>query len=228
MSNLIDGVDGLAGSLGVLAASVFGIYFYFSGESIFAFTAFCLAASLLAFLIFNFNPARIFMGDSGSLVLGMMMAIFAMKFLSTSVSSVVIPTPANVAIVISILIIPIVDTLRVFTIRILKGRSPFHPDKNHIHHLLIKSGFSHSGIVITCIAFNLIVIGLSYTLGDLGNNIVLGILSIFSLSAIAILYYHSANQPEEVSVVHQTTKVEVANTIKALSIDEMSKKAVKN
>src|SRR3984957_15073871 len=153
--NLIDGVDGLAGSLGLLSTAIFGIYFLYVGMAPYAVLAFSLAGSLLAFLIFNFQPAKIFMGDTGSLLVGTVNAILVVKFINVANSSnVSFPISASPAVGFTILMIPLLDTLRVFGIRILHRRSPFSPDRNHIHHLLLDRGFSHRAITLTLVSVN--------------------------------------------------------------------------
>src|SRR5258708_8125980 len=136
--NLIDGVDGLAATLGLLTMLLFGGYFYAVGMAAYSLLAFAMGGSLLAFLIFNHHPAKIFMGDSGSLMIGLVNAILVIKFITVADSqSVIFPIQSAAAVGFSILMIPLLDTLRVFSIRIFNGRSPFTPDKNHIHHLLL-------------------------------------------------------------------------------------------
>src|SRR5690606_20623805 len=143
--NLIDGIDGLAASLGIMTMLVFGTYFFMAGYQAYALLAYSLCGSLVAFLIFNHHPAKIFMGDSGSLMIGLINSILVIKFINVaSDSSVVVPIASAAAVGISILIVPLVDTLRVFGIRIFKGRSPFSPDRNHIHHMLLSKGLSHA------------------------------------------------------------------------------------
>lgn len=133
--NLIDGVDGLAGSLGLLTSLVFGIYFYYSGQTLYSIMALSLAGSLVGFLIYNFNPARIFMGDTGSLLIGLINSILVIKFINVaSDPTSAVPLNAAPAIGFAILIVPLFDTLRVVSLRIINRRSPFCPDRNHIHH----------------------------------------------------------------------------------------------
>jgi UDP-N-acetylmuramyl pentapeptide phosphotransferase/UDP-N-acetylglucosamine-1-phosphate transferase len=136
--NLIDGVDGLAGSLGLLTSLVFGTYFLLTSQLMYAVMAFSLAGSLVAFLIYNFSPAKIFMGDTGSLLIGLLNAIFVIKFIAVAGDpSLGLPLESAPAIGFAILIVPLFDTLRVVTIRIVSRRSPFSPDRNHIHHFLL-------------------------------------------------------------------------------------------
>jgi UDP-N-acetylmuramyl pentapeptide phosphotransferase/UDP-N-acetylglucosamine-1-phosphate transferase len=186
--NLIDGVDGLAGSLGVLTTSVFGIYFSSAGMPLYSLMAFSMAGSLLAFLVFNFNPAKIFMGDSGSLLLGLVNAILVIKFIAVAdAPGALAPVTSAVAVGFSILVVPLLDTLRVFSIRIAKGRSPFVPDRNHIHHLLLERGLSHRSVTVCCVGLNISFIILAYLGRELGPTLLLFIMLVVSLSIIGIL-----------------------------------------
>ena len=145
--NLIDGVDGLAGSLGLMSCLVFGIYFYYTNQLPYATMAFALCGGLLGFLIFNHSPARIFMGDTGSLLLGLVNAILAIHFINVAANpESSLPINSSPAMGVAVLMVPLFDTLRVFSLRILSRRSPFTPDRNHIHHLLLDRGFSHSAV----------------------------------------------------------------------------------
>jgi UDP-GlcNAc:undecaprenyl-phosphate GlcNAc-1-phosphate transferase len=188
--NLIDGVDGLAGSLGLLSTLIFGVYFLNVNMLPYSIIAFSLAGSLLAFLIFNFQPAKIFMGDTGSLLVGTINAILVIKFINVAnTADVVYPIAASPAIGFTILMIPLLDTLRVFSIRILHRRSPFSPDRNHIHHLLLDRGFSHMSITFILVAINTAAIILVYLGRSL--NCTLLILSVFAVFfvMIAVIYY---------------------------------------
>jgi len=142
--NLIDGIDALAATIGIITASVFSIFFFLNNDMFFALMGFTFAASLLAFLIYNFSPARIFMGDTGSMLLGLVNAILVIRFIETAESSNILPVLGSPAMGFGILALPLLDTLRVFGIRILHGRSPFSPDRNHLHHLLLDKGLSHT------------------------------------------------------------------------------------
>ena len=183
--NLIDGVDGLAGCLGVLSTSLFGVYFMLAGMPAYAMLGFSMTACLIAFLLFNYQPAKIFMGDSGSLLLGLVNAILVVKFIN--VADAVdgnFPITASVAIGFSILIVPLLDTLRVFSIRIYKGRSPFAPDRNHIHHLLLDRGLSHSAVTLSCVGLNLSMIGMAYFGRPMGSTVLLSFMLLAWFGAV--------------------------------------------
>ncbi|MBC7850748.1 MAG: undecaprenyl/decaprenyl-phosphate alpha-N-acetylglucosaminyl 1-phosphate transferase [Chitinophagaceae bacterium] len=151
--NLVDGINWLAGSLGLLAVLCYSYIFFTVGLTGFFLMSIVLCATLVSFLFFNKTPAKIFLGDSGSLFIGFCVAICSLKFLSfASVSDQWSNTFINApAIVCAILITPIMDTLRVFIIRVLNKKSPFAADKNHLHHLLLNAGYSHmqsTGVII--------------------------------------------------------------------------------
>lgn len=188
--NLIDGVDGLAGSLGLLTTSIFGFYFFTAEMPAYALIAFGMAGSLLAFLVFNFNPAKIFMGDSGSLLLGLVNAILVIKFISIAdAPGAIVPIESVVAVAFSILVVPLLDTLRVFSIRIASGRSPFVPDRNHIHHLLLDRGLSHRTVTVVCVGLNVSLIVMSYFGRELGSNWLLLIMLAVSSAFIGALMF---------------------------------------
>jgi UDP-N-acetylmuramyl pentapeptide phosphotransferase/UDP-N-acetylglucosamine-1-phosphate transferase len=161
--NLIDGVDGLAGTLGLLTMTVFGAYFFMADMPAYSILAFSLAGSLFAFLLFNYNPAKIFMGDSGSLILGLVNAILVIKFITVADNkNSVFPLESSVAIGFSVLMVPLTDTLRVFSLRIFKGRSPFSADREHIHHLLLDHGLNHKLVTLCCLSLNIMFIAVAY------------------------------------------------------------------
>ncbi|MCZ2100967.1 MAG: undecaprenyl/decaprenyl-phosphate alpha-N-acetylglucosaminyl 1-phosphate transferase [Chitinophagales bacterium] len=187
--NLIDGINGLSASLGLLTTSVFGAWFYLIGSIEFSILAFALFGSLLAFLKFNITPAKIFMGDTGSLFIGLICAILAIQFIEIQAHLANSPYTFRSApsIAIGILILPLFDTLRVFILRILDGKSPFHPDRRHIHHMLIDAGFTHmqatSLLVVLCMAF----IILSVALQNIGNLLLLiVILSVATFLSVTV------------------------------------------
>lgn len=142
--NLIDGIDGLAGGLGFMSLVIIGIFLTLSGDANNAVIAFALSGGLLGFLYYNFNPAKIFMGDTGSLVLGFVTSVLCIRLLQLNIDVRQAIIPHAPVFAFSIVAIPVFDTLRVFALRIWSGRSPFSADKNHIHHLLTNNGWSHS------------------------------------------------------------------------------------
>ena len=144
--NLIDGIDGLASGISIVISSVFGTWFILAGQQAYGIMCFSLTGSLIGFFIYNVfgKKNKIFMGDTGSLILGVIMVILVIKFNELNINQS-LPYAIQSAPIVSmaILIIPIIDTLRVIIIRLSEKRSPFSPDMNHLHHNLLKLGFSH-------------------------------------------------------------------------------------
>ena len=173
--NLIDGVDGLASGVGLIATLAFGTWFAFVGDAVMAALAFALAGSLFAFLFFNFSPAKIFMGDSGSLTIGLIICILAIKLISYDVST--IPNEfllhlSKPIFAMAVLVYPLTDTLRIFVYRTIRGLSPFSADRNHLHHRLLDIGCSHRKTVIVIYIVNVFVIGLCLFLSVLNPTYV--------------------------------------------------------
>lgn len=215
--NLIDGVDGLAGSLGFITTLIFGIYFYYINQLAYSVMAFALAGSLISFLIYNFSPAKIFMGDTGSLLLGLVNSILVIKFINSSGTSTgSFPLESSPAIGFAILMIPLFDTLRVFGLRILDRRSPFSPDRNHVHHFLLDLGFSHRKITLCCVAANILFILTAYFLRHLGTTVVIGILMVAAFSMIGIIFY--LRQKSKSIFIQNSPEAEMIKSHKILSL----------
>jgi UDP-GlcNAc:undecaprenyl-phosphate/decaprenyl-phosphate GlcNAc-1-phosphate transferase len=182
--NLIDGIDGLAGGLGFMSLSILGIFLTLNGDITSALIAFSLAGGIVAFLYFNFNPAKIFLGDTGSLVLGFSIAVLAIRLMQVNTLAALPHTPLFI---LGIVFIPVFDTMRVFASRIWKGKSPFVADKTHIHHLLTNAGFSHVFAArLICFLHGFILIEV-YWLKDIKEEYILLILIGFMLIATAVL-----------------------------------------
>lgn len=144
--NLIDGINGLAGCIGSLIAATLGCWFILTDHSEYAIVAFACVGAIVAFLKYNFTPAKIFMGDTGSLHIGLVCAILVIEFIDSNFhlpQGAPYKLGATPVVAIGIMIIPLFDTIRVFITRIIRGYSPFHPDRRHIHHLLLDYGCSH-------------------------------------------------------------------------------------
>ena len=208
--NLIDGVDGLAGSLGLMAAAIFGFYFLAIGVTPYAVLSFSLAGSLAAFLIFNFQPAKIFMGDSGSLLIGLVSAILVVKFINVAPGNTVLPMASSPAIGFSILLIPLLDTLRVFSIRVINGKSPFYPDRNHIHHILLNKNLSHQRITLAIVSVSIVFVSIAYFAMSLGSTLLTILLTGLFFSSMGIL-----TRPRRKHLV--VTKSNKSNRLKIVS-----------
>ncbi len=173
--NLIDGVDGLASGIGVIATLSFGVWNVMNGEMGLAILAFSMVGALLGFLFYNFSPAKIFMGDTGSLVIGFTLATLSIAAIhnATIPDKVIHDVYSSNIINLSLaaLIVPIYDTLRVFTFRILKRRSPFSPGKDHIHHAMLRVGFTHKSLSLTLYTINVLLIAFVLVLIQLNLSV---------------------------------------------------------
>lgn len=179
--NLIDGIDGLAGGLGFMSLLMVGLFLTIGKDSNTALIAFSLAGGTLGFLYYNFNPARIFMGDTGSLVLGFITAVLCIKLLNVQMPSILPHAPVFV---IGVVLIPVFDTLRVFALRIWSGKSPFSPDKIHIHHLLTANGWSHNFTSKMICAIHGLILVLSYFLKNVRQEYGIAILVLCMLLVV--------------------------------------------
>ena len=195
--NLIDGINALAGSIGTIVASSLGCWFFLIDRVEFAIVAFATVGAVLAFLKYNFTPAKIFMGDTGSLLVGMVSAFLAVEFIDINYN---LPDGhaykfQNIpAVGFGVMIIPLFDTLRVFVARIFRGHSPFQADRRHIHHLLIDSGLSHlqaSGILV---AVNVCFIILVFSLHDQMGLHPLFLLVLFIASTLTLVLQRIVNR----------------------------------
>ncbi len=227
--NLIDGIDGLASSLGIITMLIFGTYFFAVDQQAYALLAFSMAGSLVAFLIFNHHPAKIFMGDSGSLMIGLVNSILVIKFITVADSpAVLIPVDSAAAVGISILIVPLLDTLRVFAIRIVNGRSPFTPDRNHIHHLLLDRGLGHAAVTLTCVSINLFFVAFAYLGRSMGPTYLVLIMLVLSSSGLGLLYYRRKPRRRMVIAKSINGTTELKTTSKVVTLTHEASVADKN
>jgi len=183
--NLMDGIDGLSAGLGILASFAFGTWFYLVGDFDWVMLTAGLAGSLFTFSFFNVfgKSNKIFMGDTGSLTLGFMMSLIAIHFNEKNIDPA-IPYFINAApaVSIGILLIPIFDTLRVILFRLINRRSPFDPDKTHIHHYLLYLGLSHLNATLVLLGSSLIFIVIAFLLKDL--TVFTALLILFALGLV--------------------------------------------
>lgn len=160
--NLIDGVNGLSSGYCVMACAIFSLFFWHRGDMTMTVLAVVCMGALIPFFIHNVfgDSSRMFIGDGGTLVMGMLMSVFVIRTLEAGASTVVPPAPAAglIPFTLSVLSIPVFDTLRVMSCRMARGCSPFLPDKTHLHHLFIGVGFSHPGTTFCILSLNLLVV----------------------------------------------------------------------
>lgn len=160
--NLIDGIDCLASALGILIFFFFGTWFIMADQYQYAIIAFSIGCSVIGFVYYNYPPARIFMGDTGSLTIGLVMSVLTIRFIELNANGtgpyIVHAVPA---VAFALLIVPLFDTLRVIFIRLLKKRSPFKPDKNHVHHKIVALGFNHINATLVLLAANILIVSIA-------------------------------------------------------------------
>jgi UDP-GlcNAc:undecaprenyl-phosphate GlcNAc-1-phosphate transferase len=191
--NLVDGLDGLAAGVSAIVTIAFGTWFYISGGIENACLSFALAGALIGFLFFNFAPAKIFMGDSGALTIGVILSVLSIKLIEfdrTELPSSLMQTSVPVF-VMAALSYPLTDTLRVFVYRAVRGISPFSADKNHIHHRLLELGLSHSQTVLLIYLYTIGIICLSLSLNtNPSMQLIICAIVAFSVPQLPILLHY--------------------------------------
>jgi UDP-GlcNAc:undecaprenyl-phosphate GlcNAc-1-phosphate transferase len=182
--NLIDGIDGLAGVTGIVANSIFTGLFIYTKQYELAVISLVLVGAILGFLKFNITPAKIFMGDTGSLFIGLISVVMAIQLIELNkFETIGVPQIFSApALTVAILIGPIFDTIRVFFIRIMNGISPFTADRNHIHHRILRLGYTHLQTTMILAGLNLVSIALALVFAGIGNFALIAI--IFGVSML--------------------------------------------
>lgn len=192
-TNLVDGIDGLAASIGIFSSVIFGTKFLVTSNDDYDILCCALIGSLFAFLWFNVRGTtnKIFLGDTGSLLLGLLIAVEVIQYNEFALTT----TPQEISFSpifsLAILATPLADMIRVFTIRIYNGKSPFAPDMNHIHHRLLRLGFSHFNSTLIIVLTNCIIITLAFTFRFLNKHALMALLIvvIFLLLQLPDLFY---------------------------------------
>lgn len=188
--NLIDGLDGLAGTVGLITLTAFGFWFYAVSNYALALISFSFGGGILGFLFFNWQPSKIFMGDTGALTIGFLLSYLGIQFINHNYSlSENDPArfQASIGTAVCILIIPLFDTLRVIILRTRKLQSPFQADKNHLHHQFLRLGFSHSKSVLLIGAINLIFVAMAWILRYQSDALILPVVIVICLIINQIL-----------------------------------------
>lgn len=187
--NLIDGIDGLAGGVGVIASSILGIWFWGAGFLSLAILSFSLSGALIGFLSFNMFPAKIFMGDTGAMSIGFILGYLSLEFLILNHS--LLGQPWHISngevLAVSILIVPIIDTLRVIVLRLKNGVNPFNGDRSHIHHKMLDMGISplHSAFILWLV--NILMIGAAYLTMPLNVHMQLAVIVTLGLLILPLI-----------------------------------------
>ena len=186
--NLIDGVNGLSSGFCFMASVLFAIMFYHTGNTMMATVAISAAGAIIPFFLHNVfgHDTRMFIGDSGTLVIGTMMSMFVISLLEKRPTTVgyAFKGLGLIPFEFAVLSIPVFDTLRVMSSRILRGKSPFHPDKTHLHHMFIDLGYSHTGTTISILSLNFFVVVAWFIAYKTGASIDVQLYLVMSLSIL--------------------------------------------
>lgn len=180
--NLIDGVNGLSSGYCMLACAIFGVFFWKTGDTMMTTLAFAAIGALIPFFIHNVfgNRMRMFIGDGGTLMMGMVLSLFVLRVLDMDYAAAVELAPTGdgtgrelglIPFTLAVLSIPIFDTLRVMTRRMLRGTSPFRPDKTHLHHAFIELGCSHLKTTLSILGLNAAIVAEWYLLYRVGVSV---------------------------------------------------------
>lgn len=198
--NLIDGVNGLSTGFCIMACSLFAILFVLSDNTTMAIIAMSAAGAIIPFFLHNVfgSNTRMFIGDGGALVMGVIMSIFIINILCSDSLSANL-TEKNIGLIpfcLAVLSVPVFDTLRVMTMRMIRGTSPFNPDKTHLHHLFIDLGFSHVGTTLSILSLNTLVVlswFISFLMGA-SVDIQLYVVLFFSILITFVFYRFTRQQ----------------------------------
>ena len=198
--NLIDGVNGLSSGFCFMSSVLFAIFFHMTGNQVMTTLAISAAGAIVPFFLHNVfgQSSKMFIGDGGTLVIGTMMAMFVMSILSINTGSIKLVADGMglIPFTLSVLSIPVFDTLRVMSTRILHKKSPFHPDKTHLHHMFIDLGFSHIGTTISILSLNFLIVVVWFASYKLGASIDAQLYIVVALSILATfaLYMYAQRQ----------------------------------
>jgi len=203
--NFLDNMDGLAGGISAIAATLFMIAAIINHQWFIAATLALLIGAIVAFLIFNFPPARIFMGDGGSLVIGFLLAVLTVR--TTYVNPELGGGWYGVFMPIVVLAVPIYDLVTVTLIRLRQGRSPFVGDQQHFSHRLVQRGLTKRGAVIVIWAATAVTGIGGVSLGSLQawQAILVGVQTVMVLIMIALLE-HASRHAVQNTTHHRDTE----------------------
>ena len=198
--NLIDGVDGLAGSYAIAVTVFFGLFYFANGNNSMFFLSICIVGSLISFLIFNLSKKeKIFMGDTGSMVIGFLLAYQAINFMSVDFNpNFMIQNTKSPIFVLALFSFPLIDTARVFLLRIIKRKSPFSADKNHIHHVFLEYDLKHWKIAALASFYTMMLVLTVFIFNDLTiNKQVFLLLGLWAATVVIVNNLNLKNQLRE-------------------------------
>lgn len=182
--NLIDGVNGLSSGFCIFACSAFCIYFHSAGDMASVILAITCVGALIPFFIHNVfgHRMKMFIGDGGTLLMGMILSIFVLRTLDAD-NPAAHYNEGLIPFTLAVLSVPVFDTLRVMTMRILRGGSPFLPDKTHLHHAFIEVGFSHLWTTLSILFLDLLVTVVWFILFKAGAPVDMQLYAVLTLAA---------------------------------------------
>lgn len=220
--NLIDGVNGLSSGFCFMASILFAIMLYLSGNAVMTVLATSAAGAIIPFFLHNVfgNKTKMFIGDGGTLVIGTMMSMFVINILKADSLSASFAKEGVglIPFTLSILAVPVFDTLRVMTMRIIRKKSPFSPDKTHLHHLFLELGFSHIGTTISILTLNFLIVVAWFVSCKLGASVDVQLYIVLSMSIlITFVFYKFA----KIQIKHNTKALRFMNRVaKMLHIEK--------
>ena len=186
--NLVDGVNGLSSGYCIMACLIFGTLFFLAGEAPMTILAAVSVGALIPFFLHNVfgKTSKMFIGDGGTLVMGVVMSVFVIAILQNGsrVAAYVNPNVGLVPFTLAVLSVPVFDTLRVMSTRILKGTSPFRPDKTHLHHMFIDLGCSHVATTLAFLVVNMFVVLCWWALEASGFSIAVQLYAVIAVSLL--------------------------------------------
>lgn len=192
--NLIDGVNGLSSGFCFMASVLFAILFYSTGNTVMSSLSISAAGAIIPFFLHNVfgYKTRMFIGDGGTLVIGTMMSMFVINILSSNslCTTLALKGLGLVPFTLAVLSIPVFDTLRVMSMRIIRGTSPFHPDKTHLHHIFLELGFSHIGTTFSILSMNLFIVAAWFISYKLGASVDIQLYIVLALSILATFVFY--------------------------------------
>jgi UDP-N-acetylmuramyl pentapeptide phosphotransferase/UDP-N-acetylglucosamine-1-phosphate transferase len=190
--NLTDGIDGLAGSFTAVATLLIGICLSDINYEGGAIMAFVLTGAIIGFLRYNIAPAKVFMGDTGSLLIGYVLSVLSILFVNSHIqghgSHLIYTSRGAVTIALSFLFIAVFDCLRVFIARLAKGISPFKADRNHLHYYLLDAGLSQNKSVLTVLLANLFIVAIAWHMQQMNPNLTVVCMTVAASIIMAIAY----------------------------------------
>ena len=186
--NLVDGVNGLSSGYCIMACLIFGTLFFLAGEAPMTILAAVSVGALIPFFLHNVfgKTSKMFIGDGGTLVMGVVMSVFVIAILQNGsrVAAYVNPNVGLVPFTLAVLSVPVFDTLRVMSTRILKGTSPFRPDKTHLHQMFIDLGCSHVATTLAILGVNMFVVLCWWALEASGFSIAVQLYAVIAVSLL--------------------------------------------